>query len=109
MDTHESPIGPLDRMDIVGVRKDGGIDTVLVCPGPLDDSAETLHALRAKTRSYLRQISSKGFIAQYGTGPVKLFVACAHEVSERAKELIDELALEAANDRVLLVLGSPVA
>jgi len=109
MDTHESPIGPLDSIDIIGVRKDGGIDTVIVCPKSLNDSNETLHALRSKTHAYLRQISSPEFIAQYGTGPVKLFIVCDHDVSERARELIDELALEAANDRVLLVLGSPVA
>jgi len=109
MDTLESPIGAVDSIDIIGVRKDGGIDTIIVCPTCLDDSNETLHALRTKTQTYLRQISSKEFIAQYGTGPVKIFIACDHAVSGRAMELIDELALEAANERVLLVLGSPVA
>ena len=103
------PLGAVDSIDIVGVRNDGSVDTVIVCSGPLDSSEVTLESLRLKTRQYLRDIVSAGFVEQYGTGPVRIFVACEHEVSEQAKQLIDDLSHEAAKQRVLLVLGSPVA
>ena len=104
-----SPVGPVDSIDIVGVRKDGSVDTVIVCSSPLDGSEVTLENLCLKIRHYLRDIASAGFVEQYGTGSVRIFVACEHEVSEQAKQLIDDLSHEAAMQRVLLVLGSPVA
>jgi hypothetical protein len=42
MTDHEPPIQNLDSFDIVGKRGDGGIDLVIVCSGPVDDSADTL-------------------------------------------------------------------
>lgn len=109
MDKLNSPVGPVDAIDIVGVRKDGGVDTVIVCAGALDDSETTLESLRLKTRHYLRDIASESFAKKYGTGPVRIFVACEHEISEQAKQLVDDLTHEAARQRVLLVLGDPVA
>ena len=108
MNHSDSPVGPIDSIDIVGVRKDGSVDTIIVCAAALDDSETTLENLRQKTRHYLRDIASTGFVEQYGAGAVRIFVACEHEVSEPAKLLIDELAHEAARQRVLMVLGSPV-
>lgn len=109
MDSQFSLVGPVDSIDIVGVRKDGGVDTVIVCPGPLDGSEVTLESLSLKIQHYLRDIASTGFVEQYGTGSVRIFVACEHEISAQAKQLIDHLSHEAAKQRVLLVLGSPVA
>lgn len=105
----DSPVGPIDVIDIVGVRKDGGVDTVIVCVGNLDDSETTLASLRLKIRHYLRDIASASFAEQYGTGPVRIFVTTEHEISERAEQLIDDLAHEAARQRVLLGLGNPGA
>jgi hypothetical protein len=107
MDGPDSPVRSIDAIDIVGVRKDGGIDTVIVCAGALDDSETTLESLRLKIRYYLSDIANESFAKQYGTGPVRIFVACEHEVSVQARQLIDDLAHEAARQRVLLVLGNP--
>lgn len=45
----------LDAIDVVGVRLDGGIDLVISCYGPLDDSAETLAALETKINNYINE------------------------------------------------------
>ena len=38
----EPPIQNLDAFDIIGERKDGGVDLVVSCSGPLDSSTTTL-------------------------------------------------------------------
>ena len=103
------PINPAAVFDIVGTRKDGGIDTVIVCSGPLDNSAATLRSLDIKVRNYLREIASDNFIQQCGSGPVRIFVSCSHTVSTEAEQLINDLANVAAQQRVFLLLGEPVA
>ena len=109
MEISGSPIGPLDSLDIVGIRNDGGIDAVIVCSGPLDNSDTTLRDLELKVRNYLREIASEEFISQCGSGPVCIYVSCSHAVSPEADQLIADLAIEAAKQRVLLHLGEPVA
>ena len=109
MDYSGLPINPAEVFDIVGVRKDGGTDTVIVCSGPLDNSAATLRSLDLKVRNYLREIASDSFTQQCGSGPVRIFVSCGHTVSTEAEQLINDLANVAAQQRVLLLLGEPVA
>ena len=109
MENSGSPIGPSDAFDIVGIRNDGGIDAVIVCSGPLDNSSTTLRDLALKVRNYLREIASEDFISQCGPGHVCIYVSCSHAVSTEADQLITDLALEAAQQRVLLHLGEPVA
>jgi hypothetical protein len=53
------PIRDVDTIDIVGVRNDAGIDLVVVCSGPLDDSSETLMSLREKVRGYIKEACSE--------------------------------------------------
>jgi len=109
MSLPESPIADIDLLDIVGVRKDGGIDTVVVCSGPLDNSAETLSRLTRKVRGYLSAITGSDFVNQYGQGPVRIFVSCGQGASAEALDVINSLGHEAANQNVHLSLGDPVA
>ena len=109
MSLPESPIADIDLFDIVGVRKDGGIDTVIACSGPLDNSAETLSSLAKKVRGYLSAIAGNDFTNQYGEGPVRIFVSCSHGASAEAMDVINSLGREAANQNVHLSLGDPVA
>jgi len=109
MTNPDSPVGPTDVIDVIGVRKDGGVDTVIACHGPLDNSATTLLCLELKIRNYLREIASDDFAQQCGTGPVRIFVVCEQSVSDECTTLIRNLANEAAQQRVDLLLGSPVA
>jgi hypothetical protein len=109
MQEQESPIGPADAFDIVGARHDGGIDTVIVCSGPLDDSEVTLDRLALKTRNYLKEIDTDDFRQQFGQGPVRIYLACEHPISPQADQLIAALESEAAEQRVLFVQGQPGA
>ena len=109
MESSGSPIEQIDTFDIVGVRNDGRIDAVIVCSGPLDSSRKTLQDLECKVRNYLREIASDDFISQCGSGPVCIFISCGYKVSTEAEQLIAYLAIEAAQQRVLLHLGEPVA
>jgi hypothetical protein len=104
-----SPISNPDVFDLLGARKDGGVDAVIVCDGPLDKSETTLHNLGIKIRNYLREMASENFVEQFGSGPTSIFVSCSHAVSFEAKQLVAKLALEAARQDVLLQFGEPVA
>lgn len=105
----DPPIQNMDSFDIVGVRKDGGVDVVVACSGPLDDSAETLWRLGQKTRNYLREIASQDFLGKYGYGSVRIFISCQYEVSTAAQDLISSLQIEASAQCVGLSLVERVA
>ena len=109
MTSSGSPIASNDLFDIVGVRRDGGVDTVITCSGPLDNSPETLSRLSSKVRGYLSAVASDEFHRQYGQGPVRIFVSCSHCVSTEARETMSFLEREAAQQNVHLSLGDPVA
>ena len=42
------------HIDILGARKDGGADLVMVSPGPLDESPEGQTLLLDKVETYLK-------------------------------------------------------
>ncbi len=109
MSNSESPIGQADKMDIIGVRKDGGIDTVIVCCGQLDSSPTTLQQLELKIRNYLREVVSDSFTQEYGSGPVRIFISGASHTSREASQLVTTLAKEASCQNIRLQLGDPVA
>src|SRR4051812_17088164 len=56
-------IQDVESVDIVGVRRDGGIELVIVASQPIDDSAETLDTLRQKIATYLTAAASPAFFA----------------------------------------------
>ena len=110
MTEFEPPIQNLDTFDIVGQRKDGGVDAVVVCSGPLDDSAETLSRLNQKVRNYLREISSENFRTHFGAGAgVTIFISCGYSVSDAASGMIDVLGREAALNGVGLQIVKDMA
>jgi hypothetical protein len=110
MSDFEPPIQNLDAFDIVGERLDGGVDLVVVCSGPLDDSADTLGRLRQKISNYLREVASQSFQAQFGAeSPITIFISCPHSVSGAAGGLINTLRKEASNHGVELQLVKDMA
>ena len=109
MSNADTPVTNPDRFDVVGVRNDGGVDAVVSCQGPLDDSAQTLWLLGQKVRNYLREIPSDDFRAKYGTGPVRILISCRHDVSSSAGALISSLQGEAAAQSVDLQFVAQVA
>jgi|SRR5688572_14512035 len=59
------PIQNIDNLDIVGKRKDGGVDLVIVASSKLDGSPEHQRLLLAKIESYLAQLNTPGFQAEF--------------------------------------------
>lgn len=51
-------------IDILGARKDGGADLVMVSPGPLDESPEGQTLLLDKVETYLKYIHTPDFRRQ---------------------------------------------
>lgn len=51
----------ISNIDILGLRKDGGADLVIVSNGKLDNSAETQKLLLDKIENYLGYINSREF------------------------------------------------
>ncbi len=62
----ESPVGDPGNLDLIGARHDGGIDLVLVCSRPLDDSPATREVLARKLRNYCHYVLSEDFAQEYG-------------------------------------------
>jgi hypothetical protein len=91
---NEAPIQNLDSFDIVGQRNDGGVDLVVVCSGPLDDSTRTQALLRGKVQNYLATAVHPNFANVYlaaKEGPVRIVVACPHGISVVSQKTLSEL------------------
>jgi hypothetical protein len=106
------PIQSVDSIDVVGVRKDAGIDLVVSCCGPLDGSPETLALLREKVRGYIKAARSERIWDVYPDakiGPIGICISCEHRVSAAALRAIDLLIGEAAAEGFALRLVKSVA
>lgn len=57
----EHPIQSLDSIDILGHRKDGGVDLVIVVSAFLDDTPEHEYLLKQKIQNYVDGIFSDEF------------------------------------------------
>lgn len=97
-DESSSPVGDVDTVDIVGVRKDGGLDLILTASAALDASPVTLSLLETKLRNYMSAALSKRFLNHYGRAlgdPVTIYLSCAHPIADPAREVIRRLREEA--------------
>ena len=48
------PLSDAANLDVAGVRQTGGVDLVIACSGPLDESDQTIELLSQKVRNYLQ-------------------------------------------------------
>jgi len=89
----------LNAFDVVGVRKDGGIDLVISCHGPLDHSEVTLGRLVQKIENYVREVANAiepTFFERYNVSPettVRIVVSCKFPVSVEAVRAVEEMQL----------------
>ena len=105
-DPKTPPLSEADNVDVVGVREGGGIDLVISCSGPLDDTNETVDLLALKVRNYAQLATNPALFKHFEAkeGPVRIFVSCKHPVSPRAKHTLDSLRDEIAPRSVDLLL-----
>lgn len=101
-----SPLSDPGTLDVAGARKSGGLDMVISCSGPLDDSDQTLSLLDAKVRAYIAAAQQVGFLERFGADPgdVRIFISCTYPVSKRALSRIESLRNEANVDNIELRL-----
>ena len=97
------PVKDVDTIDVVGVRKDGGLDLVISVASPLDASPSTLSLLEAKIRKYIEAAQAEVFLAHYGRPlgvPVTIYISCAHPIAEAARDVIERLTGVALEDGI---------
>jgi hypothetical protein len=107
-----SPLTDPDNLDVIGERKDGGVDMVVSTAGPLDASDATCGRLREKLSAYLYAAVHPNFANVYPAareGRVRIFVSDSHAISERARLLVEDFSREALTRNVEVRIGSPVA
>lgn len=101
MSSQQPPIRNIDILDVVAELKSGGVDLVISCDGALDESDETVDLLLAKIHSYMAAALHESFAETYPAaqrGPTRIFVSCAFDVSDRAREALLDAA-ELAEER----------
>lgn len=105
-----SPISRLDSIDVVGVRKDGGLDLAISCASAIDSSPETLKVVETKFRNYLREIlhaREPTLLESYGRKPgsaVTIIVSCPYTIEPAAMSLLNTLESEAKSVGVGFIL-----
>ncbi len=106
----DSPISNFDSIDVVGVRKDGGLDLVISCAGAIDSSQETLKRVETKFRKYLTEIveaREPTLLERYGRDPgsaIRIIFSCSHVIEPAAMSLLATLESEAMLSGVGFIL-----
>jgi hypothetical protein len=93
------PIQNLDSIDLAGVRRDGGVDLIIVASQPLDDDPQTLDSIRRKVDTYLAALDVPEFQEQMGhppPGQIAIFIACDYPIHPAALAVIEECKRTAA-------------
>jgi hypothetical protein len=107
MGSFDPPIRNLDAFDVVGNRLDGGVDLVISCSGPPDESVGTLSLIEQKVNGYLVAIAHENFPRVYPAaqrGPARIFISCEHPVSSGARGMIATLKARAEQSGIELLL-----
>jgi hypothetical protein len=82
-----APIQELESIDLVGRRRDGGVDLIIVASQPLDDATKTLGSIRQKVAYYLEVMDHPDFQAERKYPPrsqTKIILTCDHPIHPSA-------------------------
>ena len=92
-----SPVGDPESIDLIGKRKDGGVDVLVVVAHALDLSDKTREVLTAKLRNCCKYIVSAEFESEFGVpseDKVNLIIRSDWEVPNEYIELMGKVATE---------------
>ncbi len=92
--TIDDMIENINKIDVFGVRKDGGADLVIVSSGKLDESIETQKLLLDKVETYLGYINSQEFhdeCPQAGADNTYIILRLDEEPPALIRELITKI------------------
>jgi hypothetical protein len=85
------PIQNIENIDVVGRRKDGGVDLMIVTSSHLDESKETQKLLLDKIESYLEQLNTPEFQEEFdhpSPEQVRIVIDCDQRPSDVIMELL---------------------
>ncbi|MFM9961285.1 MAG: DUF6572 domain-containing protein [Planctomycetaceae bacterium] len=103
------PIQNLDSIDVVGRRRDGGVDLLIVASQPLDNAPETLDSIRNKISMYLTVIGLDEFQTELGHPPldrISIVLSCDFPIHPTAMNVIEECKMLARLQGVRLEVKS---
>ena len=101
------PIQDVESVDLIGKRRDGGVDLLIVASQPLDDAADTLNRIRRKIAYYLDVIDLPEFQAEMGLPPrdrTTVILRCNYPIHPRAAAVIAECQASAGQRGVRSVV-----
>lgn len=87
----EEPIQNLDQFDIVGNRKDGGVDLVIVVSGFLDNTERNEYLLKTKIQNYINEIFSDDWASKYGKGNSHIYIKAQEMPDQEMINLISAI------------------
>ena len=107
----EDPIQNIGNIDILANRKDGGVDLVIVASSKLDGSPEHQKLLLDKIESYLAQLNTSEFQAEFShprPDQVNIVLICSEPPHPIIVQLIDKSKpwVEENNARLTLQIGA---
>lgn len=89
------PIQALDSLDVLGRRKGGGADLVIIVSSFLDDTPEHEHLLKQKIQNYVDTILSDEFQDDFGkiaSNPYTIILKCTTDPHPNMSSLIQAIA-----------------
>lgn len=91
--SQEDPIQNLEQFDILGKRRDGGVDMVIVVSSTLHDSEEHRMLFMKKLENYVNASRSEEFEAEFGAGPYRIIARLSDEPDDSLLELFEKARL----------------
>jgi hypothetical protein len=94
----ESPVGPVDRVDLIKTKDDGKVELYIVATRPLDTSERTALAFATKLRNYCLYVKHESFAQEFGKPSkerVSIVLRSDWEVPRELIELMAQVRAEA--------------
>lgn len=98
------PIQNLEKIDIVGERKDGTVDLCIVVSGFLDATQYNESLLRSKIQTYTDVIFSDTWLKKYGEGNSRILIKATEIPHQKIINLIGAIKNHLAEFNVDLSL-----
>lgn len=90
----QSPIKDLLTIDMIGRRKDGGVDLGIIVSGRLTGSKEDQQLLMDKVEAYLKAIKSEKFQRDFNNPPprkIQILIKCLVSPEREIVELVKSM------------------
>ena len=99
MNMKEDPIQNLDEIDVLGKRKDGGVDLVIIVSSELQDTEHHRNLFMNKLQNYINEVKSDEFITEYGENNLRIITKLSVEPNKEILELFHKakILLETLN------------